>query len=348
MQLANMLRFKMGWAVPSGPHHEIVLSSRIRLARNLRGHPFPNRASPKALAAVLREVFDAAQKTKPLAKAARVLLDEVDELDRLFLVERRLVSTLLAAEPKHRGVSVGERETLSLMANEEDHLRLQGVDSGLCLEDLFGRVGALDDELSSLLDFAFHREWGYLTACPTNTGTALRASCLVHLPGLSLTGQIDRILEGLSKLGMATRGLYGEGSKIMGDFYQISNATTLGPPEGAVVETVSKVVGGLVARESQARRDLTEGSQKLRMEDLVHRSLAMLRGARIISYEEAMRHLSCVRMALALGWKMGADFTAVNELLVLSQPGHIQMLAGKALDAGDRDFLRATLLRRRF
>ncbi|MBI5244694.1 MAG: ATP--guanido phosphotransferase [Elusimicrobia bacterium] len=348
MQLSNMLRFKMGWAEPAGPSHEVVLSSRVRLARNLSGRPFPGRSTPKATAAVLSEALAAARKAKALAKAASILLEELEETERVFLVERYLISRLLAQATRSRGVVVGEREILSLMINEEDHLRLQGIDSGLCLEKLFDQTDSVDDDLSRSLEFAFHPDWGYLAACPTNAGTGLRASCLVHLPGLGLTGQINRVLDGLSRLGVVVRGLYGEGTKVTGDLYQVSNATALGPAERSLISSVSKVVGTLVQRELEARRSLAEGSHGTRLEDLVYRSLGVLQNARVISYEESMQHLSYIRLALSLGWKIPASLDAVNELTVLARPGHIQMLAGRALDAGERDFLRASLLRKKF
>lgn len=347
MQLANMLRFKMGWAEPSGRHHEVVLSSRVRLARNLSTRAFPPRAAARELGAVLAESLEALRRTKALAKAALIRLDEVDATDRLFLVERHLISPLLAKAPKGRAVLVGERDALSAMVNEEDHLRLQGLSSGLSLEEAFERAGGLDDELSRLLDFAFRPDWGYLAACPTNTGTGMRASCLVHLPGLGLTGELNRVLEGLSRLGVVVRGLYGEGSKVMGDLYQVSNAAALGPSEQALLGAITKVVGTLVERERESRRALGAGANKARLEDLVYRSLGLLQNARVLSYEEAMQHLSYVRLALSLGWKMPTGLDTVNELTVLTRPGHIQMLAGKELEPGDRDFLRATLLRRK-
>ncbi|MBI5597900.1 MAG: ATP--guanido phosphotransferase [Elusimicrobia bacterium] len=340
-----MLRVKMAWARPTGPRHEVVLSSRLRLARNLRAHPFPPRAPAEELKAALKAVFKASAAAKSLESAARLELCEVSEVDREFLVERRLASRLLISEPAHRGVVVGEREVLSIMVNEEDHLRLQGIDSGLCLEDLLGKVSALDDELAQTLDLAFHPELGFETACPTNVGTGLRASALVHLPGLALSGQVNGVLQSLGAAGLIARGHYGEGTKVLGDFYQVSNARSLGPSEEDLVSGVSKAVEELVRAESKARTELLRGLGKSRLEDMVFRSVGSLEHARLMTYEEAMQHLSAMRLGLSLGWELPADLTTVNELTVLSQPGHVQMLAGKELDAGDRDFLRATLLR---
>lgn len=348
MELRNMLRYKMGWADPSGPKNEVVLSSRIRLARNLREFPFPSRGNAKAHAAVLSAALEAAGKTKALGKAARIRLDAIEPLDRALLVERHLASRNLVDEPKNRAVLVGDREVASLMVNEEDHLRLQVIDSGLCLEELFKTADALDDELSASLDFAFRPDWGYLAACPTNTGTGLRASCLVHLPGLGMLRQMDRVLDGLSRLGVVARGLYGEGTQVMGDFYQISNGTALGAKEKDILATISKVVSSLVQKELDARQAMAQGQGKRRLEDLVWRALGALMNARVMTFQEAMGHLSAARMALSLGWDIPADMNAVNELIVQAQPAHVQMLAGKELAPEDRDYLRAALLRRKF
>lgn len=345
MILSAMLRVKMAWARPTGPRHEVVLSSRLRLARNLRGRTFPLRARHDDLAAVLKAVFGAASSSRSLSKAARVRLDEVDAVDRDFLVERRLASRLLIKEPEARGVVVGEREVLSVMVNEEDHLRLQGIDSGLCLEELFGAVSAADDELAASLDLAFHPAWGFSTACPTNVGTGLRASALVHLPGLALSGQVNGVLQRLGAAGLIARGHYGEGTKVLGDFYQVSNARSLGVSEADIARVVTGAVESLVRAESKARTELLNGLGKTRLEDFVYRSMGALANARLITYEEAMQHLSYARLGLSLGWELPADLTTVNELTVLAQPGHVQMLAGKELDGADRDFLRATLLR---
>ena len=348
MKLEAMLKLKTGWASASGPHEAIILSSRVRLARNLSRQPFPPSAGPRTSGAVLDSAFAACRKAKSLQGAAFVKLEDVEDLDRDFLVERRLASPQFAADPKNRGVVVGDREILSVMVNEEDHLRLQAVDSGLCLDALWKRVDVLDDELAPALDFAFRSDWGYLTSCPTNTGTGMRVSALAHLTGLHLTGQLDRVLEGLGRLGMSIRGLYGEGTKVVGDFFQISNATAMGRSEPGLVFEVQRAVEGLLARETEARRNLSSGTQRLRLEDLVYRSVGLLSHARSISFDETMQHLSSVRLAISLGWKVPVDVEALNELLVLTQPAHIQMIARKELGPEDRDFLRATLLRRRF
>lgn len=346
MRLKNMLRSRMAWASPGGALSDVVLSSRVRLARNLADAPFPSRAGRQDLERVLKRVLEAAARGE-LAQAARIRLDEVDATDRVFLIERHLVSSLLAAHPESRAVLVGEGEALSVMVNEEDHLRLQGIGPGLDLERLLGRVNRLDDQLSARLPVAFDRTWGYLTSCPTNAGTGLRASCLVHLPALALAGALEPVLAALSRRGITARGLYGEGTKAMGSLFQVSNATALGPSEARVVEKIQSAVEALARQEARARQALAAGHERPRAEDLVYRSLGVLTHARVVSFEEALGHLSLLRMGLSLGWKLPADPAAVVELMVLVRPAHIQMLAGRELDAEDRDYLRATLLRRR-
>ncbi|MBI4051924.1 MAG: protein arginine kinase [Elusimicrobia bacterium] len=342
-----MLKFKMGWASATGPEVGTVLSSRIRLARNLSDYPFPNHAEPKELKELMEVSFEALRKSKHISRGAHLKLEDLDHTDRRFLMERHLISHQLMTENKSRGVTIGEKEILSVMINEEDHLRLQGISPGLSLKETWERVEALEDDLGKKLRYAFDPKLGYLTACPTNVGTGLRASCLVHLPALTLTGQINRVLEGLSRLSLVARGLYGEGTQVMGDFFQISNATSLGHKEQEFIDNLEKVVQTLIQREKETQKNLAEGPQRIKTEDMVYRSLGILTHARSISFEEAMQHFSYIRMGLSLGWEMPATLEDLNELQILAQPAHIQMVAQKELQPSERDLLRATLFRRR-
>ncbi|HVE13779.1 MAG TPA: ATP--guanido phosphotransferase [Elusimicrobiota bacterium] len=348
MKLGAMLRVRMAWAAHQGPLHEVVLSSRVRLARNVRGLPFPGHASGRVLGEVLAAAREAAAKARSLGKAAWIELADVDEVDREFLIERRLISALLAREPRQRAVAVGERELLSVMVNEEDHLRLQAVDSGLCLEELLRHGLALEEELGRTIPYAVHPRLRHLTACPTNVGTGLRASCLMHLPALSLTGRLGPLLDELAPAGMTARGIHGEGTQVLGDLYQISNAVTLGHSEARIVAAVSKRVEALARRELDARRGLAAPGARARAEDLVWRSIGLLANARSMPYAEAVQHLSWARMASTLGWKAPASLAAINELILLTQPAHVQMLTGRPLDPVERDVLRAALLRKKF
>jgi protein arginine kinase len=345
MQLQTMLRFRAGWAEPEGPEHAVVLSTRVRLARNLRA-PFPSHLTGAGLKRVLDAAF-AAAKTAGLKDAAYFKLADLDHVDRAFLVERHLASPNLAEHPASRGIVVGERESLVVMVNEEDHLRLAAFLPGLRLREAHAAVDRLDDGLSSALDFAFRDDLGYLTACPTNLGTGLRASCLVHLPGLTLTGAIGRLIDSLTRAGLVARGLYGEGTRVIGDFFQLSNATGFGRTEGEILAALEKTVGAIVAREKEARAALSTGSARTRLEDDVHRALGLLGAARLLSFEEGQQYLSRVRLGLALGWKLPADLALVNDLTLTTQPAHLSLLAQKELSPLDRDALRAALVRRR-
>lgn len=345
MQLQTMLRFRTGWAEPEGPEHAVVLSTRVRLARNLRA-PFPSHLGPAGLKRVLDAAFGAA-KAAGLKDAAYFKLADLDDTDRAFLVERHLISPGLAERPSARGVIVGERESLAAMVNEEDHLRLAALLPGLRLKEAHAAVDRLDDGLSAGLDFAFRDDLGYLTACPTNLGTGMRASCLVHLPALTLTGAAPRLIESLTRAGLVARGLYGEGTRVIGDFFQVSNATGFGRTEAEILAALERSVAAIVAREKEARAGLSAGAAKVKLEDEVHRALGLLGAARLLPFEEAQQHLSRLRLGLALGWRLPADLALVNELTLTTQPAHLDLLAQKVLSPLERDALRASLVQRR-
>ncbi len=340
-----MLRFKTGWAEAEGPDHQVVLSTRVRLARNLRA-PFPTHSGPAGLKRNLDACF-AAAKCAGLKNAAYFKLADLDETDRAFLVERHLASPLLIDHPNSRGVAVGENEALVVMVNEEDHLRLASLLPGQQLRAAHAAVDRLDDGLSAALDFAFRDDLGYLTACPTNLGTGLRASCLVHLPALTMTGAVGKIVEGLGRAGLIVRGVYGEGTRVIGDFFQLANATGFGRTEGEILAALEKSVGAVVARENEARVALSTGGAKIRLEDEIHRAISLLNGARLLAFEECQQYLSRLRLGIALGWRLGTDLAVINELTLSTQPAHLDLLAQKVLSPLDRDALRASLVRRR-
>ncbi|MEK7234293.1 MAG: ATP--guanido phosphotransferase [Elusimicrobiota bacterium] len=345
MQLHNMLRFKIAWAEAAGPRHEVVLSTRVRLARNLRG-PFPGHIGPHTLRKTLDHAFYAL-KLADIKNAAFFKMSDLDETDREFLVERHLVSPLLAARPAQRGVVVGDDETIVVMVNEEDHFRLAALLPGQQLSAAHAIIDRLDDRLSSILDFAFRDDLGYLTACPTNLGTGMRASCLVHLPALAMMDAMGKLLDSLGRTGLIARGLYGEGTRVVGDFFQISNASGFGRAEGEILAALEKSVTVICTRENEAREALSVGTASIRFEDELHRSLALLGAARLLSFEECQHHLSRVRLGLAMGWKLTSDLSVVNELTLSTQPAHLDLLAQKVLSPLDRDALRASLVRRR-
>ncbi len=340
-----MLRFKTAWAEAAGPRHEVVMSTRVRLARNLRG-PFPGHLGPHTLKKTLDHAFNAL-KLADIRNAAFFKIGDLDETDRAFLVERHFASPLLIARPGSRGVVVGDDETIVAMVNEEDHFRLASLLPGQQLRTAHANVDRLDDRLSSVLDFAFRDDLGYLTACPTNLGTGMRASCLVHLPGLTMTGAVGKLLDGLGRAGLIARGLHGEGTRVVGDFFQLSNGTGFGRTEEEILSALEKSVTTVCAREEEARAALATGAARIRLEDELHRSLALLGAARLLSFEECQQHLSRVRLGLAMGWKLPSDLSVVNELTLSTQPAHLDLLAQKVLTPLDRDALRASLVRRR-
>jgi protein arginine kinase len=242
---------------------------------------------------------------------------------------------------------VANYEDLSVMVNEKDHLRLQCLNSGFAIEEAFRAALKLDEALGRALPFAYGANFGFLTACPTNTGTGMRVSCLAHLPALSRLGQMPQVLESLAHLGVTARGIYGEGTYVLGDFYQISNAACLGRSEEDLCLNIDRVIRNLIRQEIAAREVLLKGPTKLRTEDAVYRALGLLRHARSLSYEEFMQNISLARMGAALGWDIGVDFSTFNQVTLLMQPAHIQAAAGRPLDPAARDAFRADYLRKK-
>ena len=339
----------MGWLDASGPMSHLVLSTRIRLARNLAACPFIGRNTDRERETVLRDVEAAARETALLGQAARFRLDRLDQADRLLLHERHLVSRELAgldAEGRVRyGAALLVQDRVGVMLNEEDHLRLQGLHSGFALQATYGEVDRLDSELGRRLSFAFHPEFGYLTACPTNVGTGLRASVLIHLPGLVLTKEVARVLQGLTQVGLTFRGLYGEGSEVVGNFFQLSNQTTLGKSETELLDHLGKVVRQVMEYEEQARQVLLRSAPAI-IEDKVWRAFGLLRYARSLSFEEAMNLLSGVRLGVGLGLIPGVAMYTLNKLLVHTQPAHLAVSEGLALGDPALSLRRAVHVRR--
>jgi protein arginine kinase len=347
MNLADLTRTSGEWLRGTGPESDIVISSRIRLARNLAEFPFSIRASTQEkgeIAKTLRSAIKDCQRTRGL----RYLnVDDLAQLDRHLLMERQLISREHAAGEGNRGVAFPPEENVSLMINEEDHLRMQVMRSGLALMEAWEEADALDDSLEERMSFAYHPQLGYLTACPTNVGTGLRASVMLHLPALVITKQIQKVFTALHKINLAVRGLYGEGSQASGDFYQISNQVTLGSSEVKIIQNITTVVPQIIHYEREARQALvTESRQTL--QDRVARSLGILRSAHSISSEETMHHLSNVRMGINLGLIDGLVIATINEMFIHTQPAHLQRIQGTELEkAAERNVARATYLRQR-
>jgi protein arginine kinase len=334
------------WLKGGGPEGDIVVSSRIRLARNISSFPFANRASPHQKAEIDHFLRDRIAKLDFTPKLTYVSLANLGPLDRQFLVERQMISRELANGDGPRGVAMSDSETVSIMVNEEDHLRLQVLRSGFALDECWNEINRLDDAIEQKVNYAFSEEFGYLTACPTNVGTGMRSSVMLHLPGLVFKKEIEKVFRALQKINLAVRGLYGEGSRASGDFYQISNQVTLGKAESTVLEEIRKVIPEIIAYERRAREALLRESREL-LHDKVRRSYGTLCNAMMMTSEETMDLLSNVRLGVNLGLIDDIEIGAVNELFLQTQPAHLQKLIGQSLDGEERNSARARWLRTR-
>jgi protein arginine kinase len=338
----------MAWLDASGPSSHLVLSTRVRLARNLAGRPFNPRATQADRESVVRDVLGAAESSVSFKRALQFRLDRLERTDRQLLHERHLVSKELAGIEDNSSVKPGAallvQDGVGVMLNEEDHLRLQGLRSGFDLEATYQDVDRVDGELGQRLAFAFHPEFGYLTSCPTNVGTGLRASVLIHLPGLVLTKEISKVLQGLAQVGLTFRGLYGEGSEVVGNFFQLSNQTTLGKSEQDLLDHLAKMVRQVMAYEEQARQVLLRDVPTI-IEDKVWRAYGLLRHARTLSFEETMNLLSGVRLGVGLSLISGVGLYTLNKLLVHTQPAHLAVLESVRPDDPDLNVRRARYVR---
>lgn len=337
------------WLETDGPYADIVLSTRIRLARNLRDFRFGIRAEASDRQEILDLATAAASHTATLSDGTSLLMSRLSPASRRLLLERHVVSKELvgeddAAPPAHAALILASGQTLGIMVNEEDHLRLQCLVGGFRLRDAWRKVDRLDEELSSELPFAYHPEFGFLTSCPTNVGTGLRASVLVHLPGLVLTQEITRVLQGITQVGLTFRGLYGEGSEVVGNFFQISNQTTLGKTEEDLIDHLQKIAEQVVQYERNARSILMRDAPTV-IEDKVWRAYGLLRYAHSISFEEVMNLLSGVRLGVGLKLIPGVSVHTLNQIMIFTQSAHLEHNAGRALDKSEEDIFRASYIR---
>ena len=333
------------WLRGSGPESDIVISSRIRLARNLVQFPFIRRCTDHNRADIEELLREKVSEIEELKNVLYLDVDGLESLDRQFLVERQLISRELAESNGARSVAIDAEEQYSLMINEEDHLRIQLMKSGLDLNGAWEQIREIDDRIEQRVSYAWHDRLGYLTACPTNVGTGMRVSVMLHLPALVITRQIDKVFRSLQKISLAVRGLYGEGSQAMGDFYQISNQITLGRTEEELIEKVGDVVPVLIDYERRAREYLVVESQN-DLRDRVSRAYGILCSAQAISSEETMHLLSSVRMGINLGLIEDVEIPTVNQLFIHTQPAHLQKIRGTELGTADRNVERAEYLQR--
>ncbi|MHB0884681.1 MAG: protein arginine kinase [Bacillota bacterium] len=335
------------WVTGSGPHADIVISSRIRLARNLSSAPFPHVLRAEGAEDVVRRIetaFKALRAEGRLKDHTFVRVDQLPPLNRQVLVEKHLISPQHAQEDKPTALITDPQQTVSVMVNEEDHLRIQCLLPGLQLEKAWAMANAVDDALEERLDFAFGERLGYLTACPTNVGTGLRASVMLHLPALILTNQAARVGHAVVKLGLAIRGLYGEGTEALGNMFQVSNQVTLGQTEEEIIDNLHGVTEQLVSNEMNARKFLMSENRS-QIEDRVNRAYGILANARIMSSQEAMQLFSDLRLGADLDLLRLNRKKTLNELMVVTRPAYLQQLAGGELEPLQRDIRRASLIR---
>ena len=344
--LTDLVQRSGRWLCASGPESDIVISTRIRLARNVVGFPFMSRADDDTKQQLVDTLRSTIQATEIGRNYQFLNVEELNELDRQLLVERQLISRELAQSSGPRGVMIGNSEQTSIMLNEEDHVRMQILNSGLALEESWAEIDVLDNALEERISFAFDETLGYLTACPTNVGTGIRASVMLHLPGLRITREIQKVHQAAQKINLAVRGLYGEGSQAMGDFYQISNQVTLGCTEGELLDSLAEVVPNILGYERRVR-DLLCRDNKSQLDDQISRAMGVLTSARSISSEETMHLLSSVRLGVNLGMVPDIDIATVNELFIQTQPSHLQKISGGPLKTPERNEARAAFLQQR-
>ncbi|MCA9314690.1 MAG: ATP--guanido phosphotransferase [Planctomycetes bacterium] len=334
------------WLRGGGVHADTVISSRVRLARNIEGYAFVPRASEEVRQSIVDRLKEPLAQLQLQAKGFYVDIDSADDLDSGFLVERHLISRELQNGSGPRGVAFGSDEVIAIMVNEEDHLRIQAVKTSFAIREAYEQALRIDQQMEQHVPFAASDRWGYLTSCPTNVGTGLRASVMLHLPALVQMKQVEKLFHATKHTGLTVRGFYGEGTMASGDLYQISNQVTLGKDENAILEGLEKMLPAILRYESRCRDELQAPRHRLKLEDRCHRALALLRSARMLSSDEAMQQLSLVRLGLVLGVLGGIELARVNELFALVQPAHVQKLAESALESSDRDAARAALVRR--
>ncbi|WP_129599893.1 protein arginine kinase [Anaerophilus nitritogenes] len=334
------------WMNELGPDGDIIISSRIRLARNLEEFPFPIALTKGKSKEVHELISDTILKGNSSLKneCKFIELNEISSLERQVLVEKHIISPYLAANYEKSAALLNQDESISIMINEEDHIRIQCLLPGFQLENAFDIADKVDDVLEEGVKYAFDEKLGYLTSCPTNIGTGIRASVMIHLPALSMVGYMNRILQAANQIGLAVRGLYGEGTEFIGNVFQISNQLTLGRSEKEIIQNLKDVTKQIIQKERDARSTILSNN-KIQLEDKIYRSFGILCNARILTTQECMKLLSDVRLGMDLGILKDVSTENVNEIMVLIQPSYLQKQANKSLSSNERDIRRATMVR---
>ncbi|MGJ8644192.1 MAG: protein arginine kinase [Luteolibacter sp.] len=346
MRFSTLMRHPADWMTGEKADECAVITSRIRLARNLRGHSFPGWAKKKEREETLAILRPAVEELPAMKDAFSRELADLTSVQKQVLVERHLISREHAARGNGSGAVIERRQSFSIMLNEEDHLRMQSIRSGLKLREAYESLSELDGELEEKLEFAFDPTLGYLTTCPTNLGTGLRASSMLHLPGLVLSDQIGQVLQAVNKIGLAVRGLYGEGTESLGNLYQISNQSTLGESEETIIGRLERVIAQVAMHEKNAREKLMEDDPDM-VADKIGRAYGVLKNAYIIDSKEALNHLSLLRLGGNLEFFPRETVQMCDSLLMDIQQAHLQLHAGAKLSPEKRDTIRAEIVRSR-
>lgn len=335
---------RVSWLVDSGPRDDIAISTRIRLARNIKDIPFPICATPDSLQKVVVAANLALDNVRLVRKKTAIDMGSISPLDAQVLLERRLLSREFCSRKQNSCLVMSDYEDMAVMINEEDHLRLQVIRPGLQLQEVWEEIDKLETALSNELPFEFDETLGFLTSCPTNLGTAMRASVMLHLPGLVLAKQTGQLIQAVFKLGLAVRGIFGEGSDNLGNLFQVSNQSTLGESEEDIVSRLSGIISQIITHEKNARLKLLEKQRDILL-DHIGRSYGILKYSYVISTKEALNSLSMLRLGVDMGIIRSVDIHTVNELFITVQPAHLQKFAGKNIDSEERDRIRASLIR---
>lgn len=348
MRFSTLMKHPAEWMTgsDSGADSAIVLTSRIRLARNISGSLFPGWSRKVERIELLESLHKKVEELPQMKKAFSQELDALTSVQKQVLVERHLISREQAARGAGSATVVNREQTLSIMINEEDHLRLQSIRSGLHLKKAYDLISKVDKQLEKVVNFAFDQDLGYLTACPTNLGTGLRASAMLHLPGLVISDNINEVMNGIAKLGLAVRGIFGEGTESLGHLFQISNQSTLGESEEEIIERLTRVIGRVSDQERNARLKLLE-DQPQALTDKVARSYGLLSHAYVIDSKEALNHISFIRLGSDMGFFPKETIQRCDELIMEIEPAHLQHFTGRKLNANERDTIRAEIIRRR-
>jgi len=342
--LKNLIEKPPYWLSGKGKYPEMVLSTRVRIARNLRKFPFNAKSSAPDREEILSIVKDVLDSLNVVKSPVFLKMDDLSKQDREFLIERHLATYDLIKDPAGRGVYFSEDETISIMINEEDHLRISVILPGYNPDEAFAKALEIEKKLGNVLDFAYMEPFGFLTSCPTNTGLGIRLSVLMHIPGVIINKQLKSLAENLGMVRATIRGLYGEGSDIIGNIFQISSTLTLGISEEELLERFKEVIDSVIELEKEAREEIFKKLREL-IEDRTFRALAILQNARLLSFKEAAEHFSALRLGLAYGLILDYSVKTLNELLFYSQPVHIQKLIGKELSSAERDKFRASYVK---